>query len=695
MPETDPYAATAVKQTASPASGPAAGGDPYAATAVQVAGPQPNSSQPAPVGVLRAPTDRERFLNPDLYPVGQKGEGVGENLKNLAQRGGVGIFQLADAILNPGRTVRSMASSILPDPIINLLNKSPDAKGRELTPGQPNLLQQAYQALITSRGPMEMGGKAAPLVGQSLGGEVLSLAGPELAGIARAPRVPDSVPRSIRPLIEKTEEAQRLARESADEYANDLRTKLEEIARQQADARKTAKAKAIEDQRVYQEKLAAARTNNTAALRAQSRIAPTQAKLDSAVQEMQAQIETARERARAAGNKYFNAVNSKLNPLPADMESITSGLTDSIDKIKGTESEPTVLKAISKRIEGGDALTYNDLQGFYSELGNELSKGTLPGDIYTAYDTMHEAIGADMQRIADSQGMGKQLLNARNYWRRMKQTFGKPYNPTDAANLVLDKTAGSVAQRMEQANRLRLLGSFDRTIPQTALHIANLQKGVAALPKEAPVRAVVQQLPTPPGPASLPRFEGTPEELAQRSVRLPKSPGKTVIDQVDIEAANRKAYAKGLQRAEHWTLYLGVVWPAIETLRYLIAKGQPPSLSAGLSIGSAMAARVAMDRIFTNPHVVDFFTKATPKEIAAVPPELRGDLPKVVAAAQSRGVRVSPALMALAAAGVRPPSARSASPITPQQAIQAMQPQPQPQPQLQPQLQPATPGSAQ
>ena len=474
----------------------------------------------------------------------------------------------------------------------------------------------------------------------------------------------DSIPRPIRSLIEKTRETQRLARESADEYANDLHTKIQEIDRDQSNARKTAKAKAIEDQRVYQRNLETARNTNAAALRTQSKIAPTQAKLDTAIQEFQAQIETARERSRGVGNKYFNGVNAKLNPLPADMETVTNGLTDSFDKIKGTESEPTILKAISKRVEQGDALTYEDLQGFYSELGNEISKGTLPGDIYAAYDSMHETIGKDMQRIADSQGMSGQLLNARNYWRRMKQTFGKPYNPTDAANLVLDKTAGPAAQRMEQANRLRLLGSFDRTIPQTALHIANLQKGIASLPKEMPVRDVVQQLPQRPGPVQLPKFEGTPEELAQQTTKLPKSPGKTVIDKNDIVDANKKAYAKGVKSAERWTLYLGVVWPAIETLRYLITKGEPPTIASGLSIGSVLAARTAMDKIFTNPHVVDFFTKATPKEIAAVPPELRGDLPKIIVAAQKRGLHVSPALATLGAVSARQ--------ITPQQAMQAV-----------------------
>lgn len=456
---------------------------------------------------------------------------------------------------------------------------------------------------------------------------------------------PDWIPPSLRPLIEKTRDAQKLASENADEYAQALRANTENIAKTQTDTRRTAKSEGISAQRNYQQALEDTRNANAAALQAQGKIAPTRAKLDTAVQEMQAQIETAREKSRAIGNQYFNGVNAKLNPLPADMEVVTKGLTDSLDKIKGTEAEPTVLKAVSKRIEAGDALTYEDLQGFYSELGNELSKGTLAGDVYAAYDTMHETIGSDMQRIADSQGMGKQLLNARNYWRRMKQTFGKPYNPTDAANLALDKTAGSVMQRAEQVNRLRLLGSFDRTIPQTALHIANIQKGLESLPKEAPVRDVVQQLPQKPGPVQAPKFEGTPEELAKQTTPLPKGVGKTVIDKADIVSANKEAYTKGLQRAQHWTLYLGAVWPAIEAMRYLV-RGEMPTASGAVGIGSSLAARAAMDRIFTNPHVIDFFTKATPKEIAAVPPELRGDLPQIVTAAQSRGVQVSPALMA-------------------------------------------------
>ena len=126
MADQDPYAATAVKEP--PAS---TGGDPYAATAVPSSPPiVPASVQGTTHGDIRKPTARERFLNPDFYPVGAPGEGVGENLKNLAQRAGVGVFQLADAAVNPRRTVASILASLVPEPVVHGINKVVDLENK-------------------------------------------------------------------------------------------------------------------------------------------------------------------------------------------------------------------------------------------------------------------------------------------------------------------------------------------------------------------------------------------------------------------------------------------------------------------------------------------------------------------------------------------------------------------------------------
>ena len=121
-------------------------------------------SSPTPTGAIRPLTQRERFLNPELYPVGQKGEGVGENLYNLAQRGGVGIFQLADAATHPRQTIAGMIASVLPEPVVKAANQLVDLENKipgmhylttKLPEGTENPLRSAYQAAVTSRGPME------------------------------------------------------------------------------------------------------------------------------------------------------------------------------------------------------------------------------------------------------------------------------------------------------------------------------------------------------------------------------------------------------------------------------------------------------------------------------------------------------------------------------------------------------------
>ena len=529
-----------------------------------------------------------------------------------------------------------------------------------MTPTQDQLghrqkaLGHGLAAIIPGMGPM------AATVGEKLGeqigtGDVAGALGTGAgnAALLVAPKVVSEalktsnvVPRVLRPLIAKTQEAQKAAAEAADEYQNTLRSNTEDIAAKQAAASKAAKAEQIANDRAHQQQVAETKAANDAAMKQQSKIAPTQSKLENSVQEMQAQVETARNNALKEGNKKYSAVNETLNQVPADPSAIKDAVHDSLSKITGTYSEPSIIKSVASRLENGDNLNYEDLQGYYTELGRELSKGSLPGDLYQAYDTMQEAIGDDMQRIADANGKGAQLTDARNYWRRMKQAFGKPYNPTDAGNVVLDKTAGGVMRKAEQDNRLRLLGSFDSTIPQTAAHIDNLQKGIESLPKEQPIRNILKPLPEKPAPVAAPKFEGTPEELAKQKTPLPKSTGKTVIDQSDIEDAKRGRLQNDADLMRTKGTF-GATVMSLYALRSLVHGQFGPLASIPMDVGVAVAATRGLANLMERPSVVNFFSKATAKDIAAIPPELRGDLPKMVQIAQKRGIPVSAALAAI------------------------------------------------
>ena len=186
------------------------------------------------------------------------------------------------------------------------------------------------------------------------------------------------------------------------------------------------------------------------------------------VEEADVRTEKARHDALEEGNKKYNGVNSELDPYEADPEKMSLALADASEAVTG--KDPPLLKEFDERLTGytkaGEPkgpLTYDELQGFYSKLGNALSKGTLDGETYHIYDVMHDAVGDEMQRIADEHGQGAALKDARNYWRRMKQAFGKSSDTiNNRASKAVAERSSDFTDAQADAYRLRLLDSFDQ-----------------------------------------------------------------------------------------------------------------------------------------------------------------------------------------------------------------------------------------
>lgn len=502
--------------------------------------------------------------------------------------------------------------------------------------------------------------------GTAVGNALLALAPKAVEGGARAilRNAPDAVravtgtgKRSVGELVGKTREANAKATEAAKDAnaAQDAShlEKTQAAVEKQHGARTEAIRKGRAAESAHQAETADVKEANRRALEEQKSRQAAEQKLKTSSEELRARIETAREKALKEGNEKYNAVNEKLNPLSADMEQVEGGWQDAMLKIKGTEAEPTVLKSIGKRIEEGVPFTYNDLQGYYSELNAELSKGTLPGDIYTAYDTMHEAIGEEMQRIADSQGVGSQLTNARNYWRRMKQTFGKPFNPGDVANQTMKGVTPDFVKSEEMANRMRLLGSFDPEIPKAAQGIENAQRGLDALPKEKPLREILKQNPEKPTPTRIPPLQEAPAPVRPE----PVTPETKTIDPEDIQKAKRESLQKRADQIRHYANRAALY---VTTYRALAAVGRaaigdPAALAAvPADIGEGIAVAGGGNMVASlleKPRIVEMLTKATPADVEAIPPELRGGLGDIVDAARKRGIRVSPALLKVARRG--------------------------------------------
>jgi hypothetical protein len=360
---------------------------------------------------------------------------------------------------------------------------------------------------------------------------------------------------------------------------------------------------------------------------------------------LQAGIETAREKALETGNDKYTAVNKELNPIEVNPDFYEKSLSEAVDSIKGSAPEPTFLGNIAKRMKAKEPIRYEDLQSDYSRLGRELSKGTLPGDVYHAYDQIHEAIGQEMQTIADTKGMGAQLTEARDYWRRMKQAFGKSRVPSDEATEALRTSDPERYAKTIQDKRVNLQSSFDPRLPGLYEHIENLKKGAESLPKPVPAREIQR-----------PVTEANPTAPKVPAKAPPVMPDVQKIGTEEMRSANAEAFKKQRQnvvnRIDWAAAGAGIVGPIIETARAMLGKGGGLGNAAaeGMLGSTLYATAKAVDALLQKPAVVKFFTEPTAAQLSHITPEMRGQIRPIIKAAQSKGIAVNPKL--LRAAGV-------------------------------------------
>ena len=356
--------------------------------------------------------------------------------------------------------------------------------------------------------------------------------------------------------------------------------------------------------------------------------------LGDAYSKARAAVETARQNALKIGNSKYNTVNNALNMYEADPKTTISILDKTAESLPGTDAPPLV-RSFDERINGRGkdgmargAMTYDELQSYYSKLGNALSKGTLDGETYHAYDVMHDAVGDEMQRIANEHDYGPQLTEARNYWRRMKQTFGKPLSQTDAATSTLRTFAPEATEADTVGNRVRMMGSFDPEIPKA---FDDLRKAHEAA-KEAKVE--------------------------------PTTPGETKkLDNSDLQQQKLKSLTEGTERVRkvgrkivNYGIGLKALWDA-----YHLNVGSAAS-DVALGYGGYKAAD-AFANFLERPRVKDMLTKVTDADIAQIPPELRGpNLKPMLDEAKAKGVKVDPKLYALA--GMTQPKKRVAAALS-------------------------------
>lgn len=429
------------------------------------------------------------------------------------------------------------------------------------------------------------------------------------------------------------------------------------LAKHEQDLREAAQKNVNAHVKYLADKADAEQTNAAAKAIPDAR-AGLESYVDNKLEEADVRTEKARHDALVEGNKKYNGVNSELDPYEADPEKMSLALADASEAVTG--KDPPLLKEFDERLTGytkaGEPkgpLTYDELQGFYSKLGNALSKGTLDGETYHIYDVMHDAVGDEMQRIADEHGQGAALKDARNYWRRMKQAFGKSSDTiNNRASKAVAERSSDFTDAQADAYRLRLLDSFD--------------PGISPLLRDAD--AANERLSKLPTDATRPKAE-TPTYPEEKTVQPPKT--KAVeVPEVNTRAMREELVRKwargesGLNKFQVARLIgsagLGTVIGAIF--------GHGAGAEVGSAVGTAAYALspAIVAKIISNPGVMEFLSRPPAGEIDALAKlpyadriKLTDGLKQVAQAAQRKGIKVDPALAAMiGATAVRGPKAQ-------------------------------------
>lgn len=369
-----------------------------------------------------------------------------------------------------------------------------------------------------------------------------------------------------------------------------------------------------------------------------------QKELETVSSNMDVAVEKARHDALEIGNKKYSGVNKALDGVLSDPETIGEALGNAEDALRGSTRDTTLLKDMTREYLGevdkdgmpkegkeGRTPAYEDLQGDYSRLGRELSKGTLPGDVFHAYDQLHEALGKEMQRLADSKGQGAELKVAREYWRRMKQTFGKSSDAvTNRAAKAVRSANPSLLKGQSNEYQLRLLSSFDPKIGELASRSASLREELASLPKKASAAS-----------------PGTRAEFAEPHATTPTERPEVSTRAIREDLLDR--WSRGEEGLNKWQVRALVAGPIGGLIGFVLGHGEAGAgvgYGIGTAIGPAMIARLV-----ERPGMREWLTRPPTGELETLQKLPNADrlritdgLKQIATAAQAKGIPISTSL---------------------------------------------------
>jgi hypothetical protein len=738
-----------------PGFGPAEDDTPAGFGPAEDAAPAPKTAPGNPQHGMRALTQRERFEM--RYPVGNKGERVGENIKNTAQNMGVGIWK---TIAHPIDTVTSMVKSVIP--------------GTDT----PNPLKSTYDMLNTGDYPaMSQAAGQAMVLGEA-GRAVKAVAPRVIRGTADA--VAGTGPRATKALVKETTDAnaadatdaakqnklaankyqtdaalakhENTGREAS--YAQDLRTEAEKIRNK--DSGDAAKLKAdhekeLSDARDHNARVTAKHAEAVKRIQGEnaageSTLQMRQQKateLQNATRDYYAKENAVAAKSKAAENSAWQRWRGKMKNATVDGGSIAGQLKklaqtspevermlhqlepqgDEVppdsnyaqmrDRLGGkpyAELPPDEQQYVDEQLsragaepdtiefdpQEGKPVNVDQIQRTNSILQRYIRSGRFEGPLLGEMKQVAKVLRNSISEASESRGALGDLESARAETIRHNEAFGRERPEPRTVKGEREKWSNPEEKKaVQEQERIDAAAKIDPSLAEAASKVRAARDELKKLPSEDQLRKGQKQVPRPPSlndlregyrlkpepSAPAPRLtSGSAEERATQVTNQPERvptpprpperlPAPRKINAEDVQAAK----AKGLEGREKF-VNQRVMWVAVTPLLYSIdalVRGQGLHLGdVAAGMGSMLTAGKMVTKLMENTKFVDFITKATPRDVDAIPPNLRGSFPNVVKAAQAKGIKVSPALLGIAAvSGLPAPRAQNPTDAyaTPQQ----------------------------
>ena len=355
---------------------------------------------------------------------------------------------------------------------------------------------------------------------------------------------------------------------------------------------------------------------------------------------------------KAEANRRYNELNGQLAGAEADPDFLPDALQAASEKIRGSETTPPVLKDMELKIKRGDNLSYNDLQGYRSEIGSALQRN-LPDDVYYAYKTLQEDISNEMQRIADDKSpeLGQQLRDARDYYRRYATTFLDKTSPV--AKIIRDPEEHGLLKRVR-----------DKDI-----------SGVEAIRQFNPDLADKIQ-------GSLQQMDDINAPRGRSPLRPPPEPAPPVTDVLTpekVSAFKEQNIIDHAERIRNSSNHLATVFVALDAFRRLFHGDMAGmGLDVGARVGYAVGKN-AFANALRDPKIVEAVRQITPddvKEVMKLPPEQRAGFDSFLLTSEASGIQLKPGVtkaLGITAGAISGPKTQQLKKIADEQRQPAIQ----------------------